>query len=69
MNDFIPLVVIVPLLGAALCVVAARSRRVQRVVSLVALSSNVITAILLLLPRPLACRACTNWLVERRTSA
>ncbi|MEM8618131.1 MAG: Na+/H+ antiporter subunit D [Actinomycetota bacterium] len=48
MNQLVPLVVIVPLLGAAVCVIAARSRRIQRAVSLVVLSSNVVTAILLL---------------------
>ncbi len=49
MTDLIPLVVIVPLLAAALCVIAARHRRVQRIVSLIALSSNVVTSIVLLI--------------------
>jgi multicomponent Na+:H+ antiporter subunit D len=47
MNALIPLPIIVPLLGAALCVVAAPVRWVQRVVSLAALTSNMIVAIIL----------------------
>ena len=47
MNALIPLPVIVPLLGAALCVVAARARMVQRVISLAALTSNVVVSIVL----------------------
>ncbi len=48
MNTLIPLVVIVPLIAAALCVIAARHRVVQRALSLAALSSNVVTSAVLL---------------------
>ena len=48
MNALIPLVVIVPLITAALCVIVARHRPLQRVLSLAALSSNVVVSTLLL---------------------
>ena len=48
MNALIPLPIIVPLLGAALCMILAQVRWAQRAVSLVALSSNVVVAIILL---------------------
>lgn len=48
MNALIPFPVIVPLIGAALCVMGARLRVVQRVISLTALSANVVVSIVLL---------------------
>ena len=48
MNALIPLPIIVPLLGAALCMILAQVRWAQRTVSLLALSSNVVVAIILL---------------------
>lgn len=48
MNALIPLPVVVPLLGTALCVIAARSRPVQRVVVLVALLANLAVSVTLL---------------------
>jgi len=47
-NALIPLPIIVPLLGAALCVIAAPVRWVQRVISLSAMTCNMIVAIVLL---------------------
>lgn len=47
MNALIPLPIIVPLLGASLCVIAARARWIQRIVSLSALTCNMIVAIIL----------------------
>ncbi len=47
MNALIPLPIIVPLLGASLCVIAARARWIQRIVSLSALTCNMIVAITL----------------------
>ena len=47
MNALIPLPVIVPLLGAALCVIVAPWRWAQRIISLSALISNVVVAIIL----------------------
>lgn len=47
MNALIPLPIIVPLLGAALCMILAQVRLAQRAVSLAALSSNVVVAIML----------------------
>ena len=48
MNALIPLPIIVPLLGAALCMILAQARWAQRTVSLLALGSNVVVAIILL---------------------
>ena len=48
MNALIPLPIIVPLLGAALCVIAARARWAQRIVVLAALTSNLVVSIVLL---------------------
>ncbi len=48
MNALVPLPIIVPLLGAALCLITARTRWVQRVVVLAALASNLIVGIVLL---------------------
>ena len=48
MNALIPLPVIVPLLGAAICMIVAQVRWAQRVVCLLALTSNVVVAIMLL---------------------
>jgi len=47
-NALIPLPIIVPLLGAALCVIAARARWAQRIVVLAALTSNLVVSIVLL---------------------
>ncbi len=47
MSALVPLPVIVPLLGAALCVIASRVRWVQRVISLAALTSNVVVSVML----------------------
>lgn len=47
MNLLIPLPVILPLLGAALCVIAARSRLAQRILSLSALTANVVVSVIL----------------------
>jgi multicomponent Na+:H+ antiporter subunit D len=46
-NALIPLPVIVPLLGAALCVIAAPVRWIQRIISLFALTCNMVVAIIL----------------------
>ncbi len=48
MNALVPLPVIVPLLGASLTVLAAPWRPVQRVISLLALTANVIVSVLML---------------------
>ena len=47
MNALIPLPIILPLLGAALCVIAAPVRWLQRIVSLSVLTCNMIVAITL----------------------
>jgi multicomponent Na+:H+ antiporter subunit D len=47
-NALIPLPIIVPLLGAALCVIAAPVRWVQRIISLSAMTCNMVVAIILL---------------------
>ena len=48
MNALIPLPIIVPLLGAAVCVIAARARWAQRIVVLAALTANLVVSIVLL---------------------
>ena len=47
MNALVALPIIVPLLGAALCVIAAPVRWIQRTISLSALTCNMIVAIIL----------------------
>ena len=47
MNALIPLPVILPILGAALCVIAARSRMTQRVLSVSVLAANVVVSVIL----------------------
>ena len=49
MNALIPLPVILPILGAALCVIVARSRTVQRFLSLAVLTTNVVVSVILFL--------------------
>jgi len=46
-NALIPLPVILPIFGAALCVVAARSRTVQRLLSVSILTANVVVSVML----------------------
>lgn len=48
MNTLIPLPIIVPLLGAALCVIVAPWRWAQRIISVSALTGNVVVAVILL---------------------
>ena len=48
MNALIPLPVIVPLLAAASCAIAARVRWVQRIIVLAALTCNLVVSITLL---------------------
>jgi len=48
MSSILPLPVMLPLLGAALCIVFGRSRRVQRTIGLTVLTANVVIAAIIL---------------------
>lgn len=48
MRSILPLPVMLPLLGAALCIVFGRSRRVQRTIGLTVLTANVVIAVIIL---------------------
>src|SRR5690606_15148468 len=47
-NSLIPLPIVLPLLGAALSILAGRSRRVQRIIALTVLTANVGLAVAIL---------------------